>query len=523
MKQQLWERYQRDLCVCKDIDLSLDISRMRYSDAFMSDMANPMAKALVEMDELEGGSIANADEGRMVGHYWLRAPKLAPTAKLRDDIEKTLVKIRKFAHDIHTGVILSSDGRLFETLLVIGIGGSALGPQWIASALGDSASDKMTVNFIDNTDPEGIVQTLQDIKKLTRCLVLVISKSGTTPETRNGMLLAQDHFAQNGVDFSKHAVAITGDDSELYKTAKAQAWLEIFPMWSWVGGRTSEFSAVGLVPAALQGIDIDAMIAGAAACDSHTRKHEIRENPAALMALMWHFAGNGHGQKDFVVLPYKDKLLLFSRYLQQLIMESLGKSHDRSGNVVHQGLSVYGNKGSTDQHAYVQQLRDGLNNFFACFIDVIEYGAKTPDVEPGVKAGDFLHGFFLGTREALYDGGRDSMTISIRRIDARSIGALIALFERAVGLYASLIDVNAYHQPGVEAGKKAATRVLDIQNACLKTLKAGQRGDATKIAQDIGQADEAETVYHILNYLAVNQRIQVTSHDVDDFKREFYS
>src|SRR6185295_2305247 len=147
----------------------------------------------------------------------------------------------------------------------------------------------------------------------------------------------------------------------------------------------------------LQGLDIDAMLAGAAACDQATRAHDTRRNPAALMALMWYQATDGKGSKDLVVLPYKDRLLLFSRYLQQLVMESLGKRLDLQGNRVDQGISVYGNKGSTDQHAYVQQLRDGVPNFFVTFVRVLEEGGSGLQVEPGVTAGDYLHGFLLGT------------------------------------------------------------------------------------------------------------------------------
>ena len=130
-----------------------------------------------------------------------------------------------------------------------------------------------------------------------------------------------------------------------------------------------------------------------------------------------------------VVLPYKDRLLLFSRYLQQLVMESLGKQFDLQGRHVNQGLSVYGNKGSTDQHAYVQQLREGVLNFFAVFIRVLESGGSAHEVEPSITAGDYLHGFLLGTREALFENDRESMTITVPRVDARTIGGLIALFE----------------------------------------------------------------------------------------------
>jgi len=211
-------------------------------------------------------------------------------------------------------------------MLVIGIGFFALGPQFVADALGMSVRDKMAVHFFDNTDPDGMTRVLTELTpSLGRTLSIVISKSGGTPETRNGMLTAKVAYEKAGLDFAPHAVAITGSDSKLDQTAKADGWLDIFPMWDWVGGRTSETGAVGLLPAALQGIDIDAMLQGAAECDAVTRTRDTPHNPAALLALMWHHATNGKGEKDMVVLPYKDRLLLFSRYLQQLVMESLGK------------------------------------------------------------------------------------------------------------------------------------------------------------------------------------------------------
>src|SRR5512142_845591 len=164
-------------------------------------------------------------------------------------------------------------------------------------------------------------------------------------------------------------------------------------MWDWIGGRTSEASAVGLVLAARQGIDVDAFLGGARACDEATRVHDLARNPAAVLAAAWLRATGGQGGRAMVVLPYKDRLLLFSRYLQQLVMESLGKRLDLEGRRVDQGLTVYGNKGSTDQHAYVQQLRDGTNDFFAVFVRVLAAGGDGVEVEPGVTAGDYLHGF----------------------------------------------------------------------------------------------------------------------------------
>ena len=179
-------------------------------------------------------------------------------------------------------------------------------------------------------------------------------------------------------------------------------------MFDWIGGRTSVMSAVGLLPAALQGLDTENFLAGAAAMDARTRQPNRARNAAMLLALMWFYACDGQGKKDMVILPYKDRLALFSKYLQQLVMESLGKEKDLDGKVVHQGIAVYGNKGSTDQHAYVQQLRDGVPNFFATFIEVRKDRASERfEVEPGVTSGDYLQGFLRGTRAALYEGERD--------------------------------------------------------------------------------------------------------------------
>ena len=190
-------------------------------------------------------------------------------------------------------------------------------------------------------------------------------------------------------------------------------------------------------------------------------------------------------------------------------MESLGKELDLKGNVVNQGIAVYGNKGSTDQHAYMQQLRDGVNNFFITFIEVLkDREAKTAlEVEPGVTAGDYLQGFYLGSRDALSEKDRHSVTITLPDVSPRTIGLLIALYERVVGLYASLIGINAYHQPGVEAGKKAAGGVIALKLQIAAALKAapGKAFTAEQLAAELGSPDRAELVFKILEHLAANR------------------
>ena len=180
---------------------------------------------------------------------------------------------------------------------------------------------------------------------------------------------------------------------------------------------------------------------------------------------------------------------------------------DFAGNAVNQGICVFGNKGSTDQHSYIQQLRDGLNNFFVTFLEVHKDQAGEPVfTEPDATSGDFLNGFLLGTRSALAENSRESVTITVKYVDASTVGLLIALFERAVGFYASLVNINAYHQPGVEAGKKAAGKVLSIQRLIIAFLRErpGQAFTVTEISKAINQEEEIETIFKIIEHLAAN-------------------
>jgi glucose-6-phosphate isomerase len=499
----LWQRFQRYFLYYRDLDFSLDISRMKFSEDFFEKTQPKIEKAFAAMRELEAGAIANPAEKRMVGHYWLRTPALAPTAEIRKEIEGTLNRIKKFTEDVHAGKITAENGKRFRHLLLIGIGGSALGPQFVSDALG-SSHDPMDIFFFDNSDPDGFDRVFDRMAdRLFQTLVVVVSKSGGTKETRNGMLEAEATFAANQLQFARHAVAVTGIGSDLDKYAEKNGWLARFPMYDWVGGRTSVMSAVGLLPMALEGFDIDSFLAGAAAMDERTRVPDVAQNASMLLALMWYHAGNGKGDKDMVIIPYKDRLALFAKYLQQLVMESLGKEKDLDGKTVHQGIAVYGNKGSTDQHAYVQQLRDGVLNFFLTFIEVRkDRRGKRFEVEDGVTSGDYLQGFLRGTRSALYESGRESITISISEVNAFNVGALIALYERAVGFYGSLVNINAYDQPGVEAGKKAATRLLQLQKQVSEKLATGRGQTAEEIARSIDA--DPEDVFHVLQHLASN-------------------
>ncbi|KAF8411384.1 hypothetical protein HHK36_003933 [Tetracentron sinense] len=464
----LWRRYVDWLYQHKELGLFIDVSRIGFTDDFVAKMEPRFQAAFRAMKELEKGAIANPDEGRMVGHYWLRNPLLAPNSFIRLKIENTLEAICKFADDVIGGQIKppsSPEGR-FTHVLSVGIGGSALGPQFVAEALAPD-NPPLKIRFIDNTDPAGIDHQIAQLgPELASTLVIVISKSGGTPETRNGLLEVQKAFREAGLDFSK------------------------------------------------QGINIKEMLAGASLMDEANKTTVVRNNPAALLALCWYWASDGVGSKDMVVLPYKDSLLLFSRYLQQLVMESLGKEFDLDGNRVNQGLTVYGNKGSTDQHAYIQQLRDGVHNFFVTFIEVLRDRPPGHDweLEPGVTCGDYLFGMLQGTRSALYANNRESITVTVQEVTPRSVGAMVALYERAVGIYASLVNINAYHQPGVEAGKKAAGEVLALQKRVLAVLNEASCKEPVEplmldeIAERCHVPEEIEMIYKIIAHMAANDR-----------------
>jgi len=513
--KKLWQRYQEWLYFNDRLGLYLDISRIPFDNELLQTLQPKFTKAFQDMESLESGAIANPDENRMVGHYWLRNSALAPSY-FKKEIETTLVHIDDFVRRVHQGIIHPPYQPVFTDVISIGIGGSALGPQFVADAISPDIPP-LNIHFIDNTDPAGIDRILARLKdRLKTTLVIVISKSGGTSETRNGLLEVKHAYEELGLYFPDYAVALTMSGSKMDEQEQCDRWLAKFPIFDWVGGRTSELSPVGLLSAALIGIDIHAMLSGAKIMDEATRIPDIKNNPAALLALSWYAVGDGKGEKDMVILPYKDSLLLFSRYLQQLVMESLGKEFDLDGNTVHQGITVYGNKGSTDQHAYVQQLREGVGNFFATFIEVLE-DRKGPSIsiEPDATTGDFLFGCLQGTREALYENGRASLTITLERVDALNIGALIALYERAVGLYASLININAYHQPGVEAGKKAANEFLLLQQTIVKVLRQTREPLSLEaLAEIVHTPDQVETVYKIVRHMAINHRGLVLQGDL---------
>jgi len=467
---------------------------------------SPMGRVHAEMQRIEAGEIKNPDEGRKVTHFTDRRTYLQ-SAACRQVLDFVATHGPR---DGHPGA--------YHSVIVNGIGGSALGPQLLQWAVNGPYWNELSdaarrgfprVYFLDNTDPAG-VRDIRAAVDLRTCLVVTVSKSGGTQETLNNLRALEAAFRETKIDFAPHAAAVTMPGSKLDEYAREQKWVARFPMAESIGGRTSETNIVGHVPAALAGIDFPDFIAGALHMDGLTREPALSRNPAYLLAAAWYIAGNGRGDRNMVVVPYSDRLLLFSRYLQQLVMESLGKERDLDGMVVHQGLTVYGNKGGTDAHAYIQQLNDGRNDFFATFVEVLRDAADLP-VGDGMNMGDYLHAFKQGLKRALRGKGRKVIDVVIPELSPYMLGMLIALYERAVAAYAELIHINAFHQPGVQAYKLAAGTVADLHGRLVDWIAGkcpcGWQGTARGMAAAAGfESGDVEEIEALLSRYACNDR-----------------
>ncbi len=498
---------------------SLDISGLTSLKSADPSLFDKFDRVVTEMQNIEAGEIKNPDEGRQVTHFTDRL--LYTDSEVFNDVEA-------FAEEVRSGKVVSGTGKKFTSFVVNGIGGSALGPQLMNFAINgpywnDLTDEKrrgwLKIYFTDNTDSSGISDVLNAVN-LEETLVLSISKSGGTRETYNNMKAFEATYTAAGLNFADYAVAITMEGSQLDKYSKEQEWLEVFPMAESIGGRTSETAIVGHVPAALAGINFAAFLSGATHMDELTRNPEVFENPAYTLAASWYAAGGGKGDKNMVIVPYSDRLVLLSRYLQQLVMESLGKEFDLDGNKVYQGLNVFGNKGGTDAHAFIQQLNDGRNDFFITFVEILtDAGEFTYD--DGMAMGDYLHAFKTGLSNALRNGDREVIEMTLTDINEFNLGMIIALYERAVAAYAELVNINAFHQPGVQAYKLAAGTVVEIYTKLKEFFAANQGfiGSAAEFAAKI-DVDAVREVDGILSKLSFNSELVARDFDgeIQDWK-----
>ncbi|MBR2508870.1 MAG: glucose-6-phosphate isomerase [Lentisphaeria bacterium] len=489
---------------CPETDFSINFAGMKFTGKNLDDMAPLFKKAAKGIADIESGKIKNPDEKRKVTHF---------TDRIAYAESKLFQEVEAFAADIRSGKITGATGKKFDAVVINGIGGSALGPQLMQFAINGpyynewSAKERngnLRIYFLDNTDAAGFVDMCKVCDPETT-LHLCISKSGGTQETKNNLIATENLYASLKLDFAKHACAITMKDSSLDQIARSGKWLKVFEMAESIGGRTSETSIVGHLPAVLCGIDFKSFIAGACAMDEWTRSAKALENPAMMLAAMWYIAGKGKGNRNMVIVPYSDRLVLLSRYLQQLVMESLGKEFDLDGKKVHQGLNVFGNKGGTDAHAFIQQLNDGRDDFFATFIEVLK-DAEQLKLGEMMFMGDYLHGFMEGLTLALRSKKRQIISVKISEINTFNLGMLIALYERAVAVYAEFININAFHQPGVHAYKLAAKGVLAMREKVLAVLAEAGKYELTaaEIAAKAGLNDNVVEVGNLMDKISFN-------------------
>ena len=458
-------------------------------------------RAFSDMRALESGERVNGSEQQQVGHFWLRAPEHAPTMGQASDIGSTLSGLAEWVLDVGSDQVLLENAHPITDVLHIGMGGSSLGAQFLVSALGHVQGKAL--HFIDNLDAHTVarwVDTHRD--NLAGTMILIVSKSGKTVETLQLAETVFRLFRSCGHPPEARAVAITHPNSPLAQKAQQEQWLASFPFWSWLGGRFSTLGPPGLLSAGLAGADIPSVLAGARAMDEWTRQEDPKLNPAALIAGAWYELGQALGLRNFVVIPYSDRLTHLGRALQQLLMESLGKRTNRQGLTVAQGLTVYGNKGTSDQHALMQQLLNGRDDAIVLLIQVLDDQSGLQPTE--VSLTDTVQHFLLGSRRALIERERPVMVWTIPTIDEASVGATIALFERAVSLYASLIDINAFDQPGVEHGKSAAKELAILQDSIVKALR-GRSLPLHELCETL-QADPTE-VEHLLHRLVLTDRV----------------
>ena len=505
MDKKSWiERNHQYTLVDGESGFSINFAGMKFTDSDLNSLTDKFSVAHDEMIKLENGAIKNPDENRQVTHFSDRV-EYAGSAPFQ--------AVETFVEAVRNGEIISSTGKQFESAVINGIGGSALGPQLMQFAINGPCwnelssakrSNYLKIYFLDNTDSAGFADVIQAIKPETT-LVISISKSGGTQETKNNLTAFEKYYDMLELDFNRHAVAITMKESKLDKHANANNWLKIFEMAESTGGRTSETSIVGHLPASLAGIDFAAFLSGAVRMDELTRNADFKTNQAYMLAAMWYIAGNGKGDRNMVIVPYADRLVLLSRYFQQLVMESIGKELDLDGNTVHQGINVFGNKGGTDAHAFIQQLNDGRDDFFVTFIEVLQ-DAMPLAMDETINMGDYLHGFQAGLSAALRGKGRQVIEMQICEVNEANLGMIIALYERAVAVYAELINVNAFHQPGVQSYKLAAGNILDLRETLMDKLidLDGFKGNAAAVAAKIDLADDEIEIAGLLDKAALN-------------------
>ena len=438
------------------------------------------AQLAEKFEELYNGAVINTGENRLVLHQLTRGQLgnavEADGVDKREFYVKQQARIAEFANKVHNGGITNAAGEKFTTVVQIGIGGSDLGPRAMYLALENWAKKnntlKMKAQFISNVDPDDAAAVLNAVD-VAHALFVLVSKSGTTLETLTNESFVKEALKKAGLDASKHMIAVTSETSPL---AKSDDYLAAFFMDDYIGGRFSSTSAVGGAVLSLAfGPDVFAQfLEGAAAEDKLSANKNVMENPEMLDALIGVYERNVLGYPGTAVLPYSQALSRFPAHLQQLDMESNGKSVNRFGEPVDYptGPVIFGEPGTNGQHSFYQLLHQGTDIVPLQFVGFrnsqigtdIEIQGSTSQQKLCANVAAQIVAFACGksddNRNKNFEGGRPSSIIIGDSLTPKSLGALLAHFENKIMFQGFLWNVNSFDQEGVQLGKVLAKRVL---------------------------------------------------------------
>ncbi|WP_447018215.1 glucose-6-phosphate isomerase [Shewanella algae] len=495
MRELFAENAQRfEQLSLKDCGLLLDYSKNRLTDAVLQELLKLAREAGLEQKiaAMFAGEAINTTEQRAVLHTALRAPADADIrvdgVNVVPEVQQTLAQMEAFVEALYSGQWRGYTGKKITDLVSIGIGGSFLGPKIISEALRPYWNGKLQCHFVANVDGTAISEKLKKLDPETT-LFLMSSKSFGTQETLTNTLSAKEWFLAKGgsqQDIGKHFAAITSN------VAKATAFGidedNIFPMWDWVGGRYSLWSAIGLPIAALIGMDnFKALLAGARAMDVHFASRPLEQNMPVIMGLLSVWYNNFFNAQSHVVLTYDHYLRGLPAYFQQLDMESNGKSATLDGNSVDYstGPVIWGGEGTNGQHAYHQLLHQGTALIPADFIlplqshnPIGEHHAQlasncfgqTQALMQGRTFDEALAELAdsplseaekqLIAKHKIMEGNKPSNTLLMDKLTPITLGALIALYEHRTLVQGAIWDINSFDQWGVELGKTLGNEVL---------------------------------------------------------------
>ena len=438
------------------------------------------AQLAEKFEELYNGAVINTGENRLVLHQLTRGQLgnavEADGVDKREFYVKQQARIAEFANKVHNGEITNAAGEKFTTVVQIGIGGSDLGPRAMYLALENWAKKnntlKMKAQFISNVDPDDAAAVLNAVD-VAHALFVLVSKSGTTLETLTNESFVKEALKKAGLDASKHMIAVTSETSPL---AKSDDYLAAFFMDDYIGGRFSSTSAVGGAVLSLAfGPDVFAQfLEGAAAEDKLSANKNVMENPEMLDALIGVYERNVLGYPGTAVLPYSQALSRFPAHLQQLDMETNGKSVNRFGEPVDYptGPVIFGEPGTNGQHSFYQLLHQGTDIVPLQFVGFrnsqigtdIEIQGSTSQQKLCANVAAQIVAFACGksddNRNKNFEGGRPSSIIIGDSLTPKSLGALLAHFENKIMFQGFLWNVNSFDQEGVQLGKVLAKRVL---------------------------------------------------------------